>query len=137
MASCRSTTRWRAISFLESDVALYFDETANMVRGIRHRHRRRLPQFPLGKGERVEAAPRFPAVVSKARVCLRTWCRLGWLARSSFRIGNFVRVASAPSRRSMSSSDNASRSTSSVTEASTGAAAVVPESRSCHPCGRR
>ena len=47
------------LGFLKSDPALHFDEAADVVRRIRHRHGRRLPQLPLGKGERVEAG--FPA----------------------------------------------------------------------------
>jgi hypothetical protein len=54
------------LGFLESDPALYFDEAANMVCGIRHRYRRRLPQLPLGKGGRVEAGfPTFQTLPQK------------------------------------------------------------------------
>jgi hypothetical protein len=52
--------------FLKSDAALYFDEAANMVCRIGDRHRRRFPQFPLGKGDRVEAGfPTFQPLPQK------------------------------------------------------------------------
>ena len=74
------------------------------------------PQLTLGKGERVEVGfPAFQPVVSKSARCLRTVSAMAGsriAAPSDRELRREWRQA--PSRRSMSSSDNASRSTDSA-----------------------
>ena len=112
-------TRWSATS-ASSGVILPRTSMRQQMwfAGIRHRHRRRLPQLALGKGERLEAElPHSPAIVFKS-ARLSPDMVSARLASARLLSDRELRpaAASAPSRRSMSSSDNASRSTSSVTD---------------------
>ena len=110
-----------------------------MVRGIRHRHRRRLPQFPLGKVSGWRRTSPLSSQLSQKRAFVsRHGVGSAGLARSSFWIGELRPRGVGPSKWSMSSSENASRSTSSVTEAfhrSRGGAGAGVAVR--HPCDRR
>ncbi len=62
----------RRLAVLGRDHAAHLDEGADVIRHICHRYGRRLPQFPLGKGQRLESGlPTLQPLLQTGSIVLR------------------------------------------------------------------